>query len=436
MQSSTTRTCPLSGRCTPASSLQQRGLADSAFPGDHGDPAGRNVQPQRADRTPLAGGPDGRAGHPQSRNGRQVGPGSGGRRAGVQDRQHLRRGGDPVGGGMELGAELTQRQVGLRREDQHRQPHLQRQIPVDQPQPDRDGDERDRQGRQQLQHHGRQERDPQGHHGRLAVVVGDAADGLRLRLGPAEHLERGKPRHHVGEVPGQPGQTGPLRPGLPVGVPADQGHEQRDQGQRAGHDQRAGEVSGEQVPQHDQRDHHRQHQLRQVSGDVVVQGFHAAGGQHRQLTAVLTRAPSWTERRGPAQQVAAEPRSHGTRAAAGNLLCGPGEPGPQRDHQRKPGQPAADRGGVLPVDDHVGQDSGDQHGLDDNHDGSGDPEQHGGHQQGAHSGRVTHQPRVERSHQASVTEQTDSLFARRCSSDHRVRSSVPPPVAFVVPLDM
>ena len=165
-----------------------------------------------------------------------------------------------------------------------------------------DGDQRDRDGREEFQREGGQEGDPQRAQRRAPVVVGDLADGLRLRLGPAEDLQGGQPGHHVQEVARQPGQQPPLpvHPGL--GGPADEHHEQRDQRQRHHDDRRRHPVRGDDPGEHRDRDHDREAELRQIAGEVVVERVDAPGGQ-REHQAIRCAA------REPARARAARPRS-------------------------------------------------------------------------------------------------------------------------------
>ena len=83
---------------------------------------------------------------------------------------------EPVGAGVELRAELAERQVELRREDEHRQPGPEAEAPVDEPHADRDRDERDAERRRQLEHRSRQEADAQRRHRLCPVALADLGD--------------------------------------------------------------------------------------------------------------------------------------------------------------------------------------------------------------------------------------------------------------------
>jgi hypothetical protein len=105
-------------------------------------------------------------------------------------------------------------------------------------------------------------------------------------VGPPEHRERRQALHGVEELPAQALQQGPLLLGAGLGVPADQRHEQRDQRQRQPHDQRRQPVGQGDRDEHRARHQHREHELRQVAGDVVVHPVEAAAGERRHLAGV------------------------------------------------------------------------------------------------------------------------------------------------------
>lgn len=198
---------------------------------------------------------------------------------GLQDLEDLLRRRESLGRRVVLRAHLPDRQIRLGRQDQDHQPDGEVHPAVDQPHPDGDGDERDRQGREQFQGERRDEGDPQGAHGGAPVVAGDPADRLGLGLGPAEDLERGESGDHIEEVSGEPGQHPPLtvHPGL--GRPADEDHEDRDQRKGARDDGGGDPVLGDDPYEHRDGYDHREPQLGEIAGEVVVQGVDAPGGE-------------------------------------------------------------------------------------------------------------------------------------------------------------
>ncbi len=181
-----------------------------------------------------------------------------------------------------LGTHLPQRQIRLGRQHQDDQTDVQVHLAVHEPHADRHGDQGDGDRGQQLQREGGQEGDAQRPHRRLPVLTGDPPDRLGLCLGPAEHLQRRQARPDVQEVPGQPGQQPPLtvHPGLRG--PADQHHEDRDQGERPEDDGRRDPVLGDDPREHRHRHHHGEPELRQIAREVVVQGIDPAGRQRHQ----------------------------------------------------------------------------------------------------------------------------------------------------------
>ena len=224
---------------------------------------------------------------------------------------------------------------------------------------------------------------------------------------------------------GQPGQAGPLRAGLPVGVPPDERHEQRDQRQGDQHDDPTGQVGAEHVDQHDHGHHHRQHQLRQVAGQVGVQRLDPGGRQHGEPPPVLTGAPARAQRRGVQHQVPAQPGGDRRRAAPGEFLRGPGQRRPDRDDHCQRAQPAGDLVRAGPADDDVGQNPGQQDRLHHDDHRGGHTQCHRQPDQPAHAGGVAGQARVEGSHGTSETETTDSGRATRTALDHRGEHDLP-----------
>jgi hypothetical protein len=205
-------------------------------------------------------------------------------------------------------------------------------------------------------------------------------------------------------------------PATTVGVPADQRHEQRDQRQGDQHDDGAGQVGAEQVDQHHHRHHHREHQLRQVAGQVGVQRFDPGGGQDGEPPGLFAGSPAGTQRGRVQHQIAPQPGGDRRRTAPGQFLRRPGQPGADRDHHGQHPQAAGDLFQAGPADDHLGQDPGQQDGLDDHHQRRQNTQDHGQHDQPAHAGGVPGQSRVEGSHGTSETERSDSRAAAAAPS--------------------
>ena len=110
----------------------------------------------------------------------------------LQHGEDLGRGGEAFRGVVEAGTHGAQRQVDLRGEDEHDQAGPQVEVTLDQAQPHRHGDQRDREGGQQLQDERGEERHPQRLQGRAPVLLGQRAQARRLVGCPAErdqHVE-------------------------------------------------------------------------------------------------------------------------------------------------------------------------------------------------------------------------------------------------------
>lgn len=210
---------PLVGYGEPEEHVQQGGLADAAR-ADQGDGLprlhGERRGVQRGFSAALVA--YGHARQLQAQRVREVlgarGPGFG-----LQDREDLLGGRQPLGRRVVLRSDLADRQIRLRGQDQDHQAGVEVEFAVDEPHADRDGDEGNRQGRQQFQGERGQEGDPQGAQGGAAVVGGDRTDRFGLGLGPPEDLQGRQPGDDVQEVPGEPGQQlatdGPSATGWP-----------------------------------------------------------------------------------------------------------------------------------------------------------------------------------------------------------------------------
>ncbi len=193
--------------------------------------------------------------------------------------------------GVELHADLAQRQIRLGREQQHEEADRERQRPVDEPEPDRDCDDRDRDRREELEHETREERDAEHAHRLAAVLVGDTLDGRGGTVLPAEDLEGRQALHGVGEARREALQRAPLLLLHRARGEADQNHEDRDEGKGEQH----GEARDPVLPPHHRQDQRRRddglHQLRQVAAEVRLERFESAPGGHRKGSGVPGAEP-------------------------------------------------------------------------------------------------------------------------------------------------
>ena len=150
-------------------------------------------------------------------------------------------------------------------------PAHERHVASDEPQPDRHGDERDREARGELEREPREERDAQHLHGACAIVIGHRADAGDLPFGAAERHERRQSADDLEESARQRGEALPLPPLHGLGRHADERHEHRDQRQHD-HEHEARQRVGDphRDDEHGRRDH-RQHELREVGAEVRVE---------------------------------------------------------------------------------------------------------------------------------------------------------------------
>ena len=332
---------PGRGLGEPQQQGEQRAFPGSAVAADRDDLARTDLQAgagQRGDVPAWVAQPDVVQGDrvtAQVRDrarGAARGGGGGGRQRQVEDVQGLGGRGRALLTSVEVQAHRSQRQVRLRREEQHQQRGLVAHVTAEQPQPDLDRDHGGGQRRGQLQHQRGQERGTQRAHGSRPVLVGHVGDHLLLGRGPAEHLERGQPLDDIEEVPAQPGQQVPLPLGLGLRMQADQDREDRDQGHGHRDDQGRDPVRGRDPHQHRDRDHAGQHELGQVAGEVRVQGVQPLGGQGGELARPLPAQPGGPEPERVLGQGPAELGFHCGGGAERGALATVGEHGPQGHH--------------------------------------------------------------------------------------------------------
>ena len=157
---------------------------------------------------------------------------------GVEQVQHALGDRDAVRARVELRAEAPQRQVQLGRQDQHEEGGLEADAAARQPHPDRDRDERDAEGRGELEHRPGEEAHAEGGHRGPPVLLADVGDRVRLLLAAVQGPQGREPAHDVEEVRREHAQREPALPGALLGVAPDEPHEHRHERQREQHDQR------------------------------------------------------------------------------------------------------------------------------------------------------------------------------------------------------
>ena len=207
-------------------------------------------------------------------------PATGGR---VREVEQALCDGGAVRARVPLGREVPQRQIELGREHEHGQGRLEADVPLREPNPHDDGDERDPERRSELQDRAGQERDPQRPHRRPAVLVAHVRDALRLNGSAVEGPERRQASHDVEEVVREQRQRLPALTRLPSGLPAHQPHEDRDERKRQDH-----HAGGQRVDRHHDRedcdrDDDGEHDLREVAREGRLERVDARDGRRRHL---------------------------------------------------------------------------------------------------------------------------------------------------------
>ena len=121
------------------------------------------------------------------------------------------------------------------------------QLPIVEPETDKDGHHCDADGGEELQRQRRQEGNAEHLHGALAVILRDSGDDRRLGTTGVEELQRRQALDGVEDMGAHPRQLAPLALVQSLRPLADEDHEQRDQRRREHHDQ-----PGDPVRRHDE----------------------------------------------------------------------------------------------------------------------------------------------------------------------------------------
>ena len=394
---------PALGTPEPEQQVEQGRLARAAGAADADGLGGSDPQPEPLEHRPGAA-VDGDVLHPQ-RHARGVGGGAtvaaGRHGRGLEDREHLARGGEALHAVVEAGAHGPQRQVDLRGQHDREQAGLQVQRAVDEAQADRDRDQGDRQGGQDLEHQRGEERDAQGPHRGAAVLVGDGAEALGLASGPAERDEDVEPGDEVEEVVAEHGERPPAPRRVVAGVQADQDHEDRDERDRRRDDDGRHPVRGEQPDPHEHRHRRGQQQGRQVAPQVPVERVHAAGRQGGELGGGGQAGVAGPEPQDVVDEVGAQLGPDARAGAHGGGLRGPGQQGPSRDHADQDQEHRGQDGEALAAEERPAHGAREQVRLGDDESGRGHARGGREHHEGAGRADVAQQARVERPHGAA-----------------------------------
>ena len=302
----------------------------------------------------------------------------------------------PFGAGVVVRPEEAERKVRLGGEDEDEQGGGEAQVATEQTKADGHRHERHGEGGQQLEDQRREERHPQGGHGGRAVAVRDVADRGHLGLGPAEDLEGREAGHHVEEVAGQAlEQTGlASHPNLRRG--AHQRHEQRDQRHRHRDDHRRDPVGPQHHDDDGDRDDDGQEQLREIPGEVAVQGVDAAGRQHHQAAGAFPVDAGRPEMHDPLHQGCPQVRLGRCRGPLGRTFSEPGDQRATEDDQASSSTERADVRQALMVDDDIGDGVGDEPRLGQHQPGGHATENNGQHQVAASPAGVVQEAGVDR----------------------------------------
>jgi hypothetical protein len=365
---------------------QGGGLAGAAGAGDGGEPGGRHFQVQAAQDGRAAG-----VAEPErfQAQGYAVPVGSGCPRPvriGVRDR-FGQDGQQPFGrgagrqAGMVLGAESAQGQVEFRRQQQDEKAALEGHIAGEQAETDEDGHQGNADGGQEFEHQGREKSHAQHRDGGLPVLVGDPGDDARLPAAGAEGPDGGQALQAVQKTRAKGGQPAPLALVELFGLPADEHHEQGNEGRRAEQDQPAGQAEGKDKGQYGQGDQRGQRGLGQKARIVAFQALHAVD----HLVGQFPRRPGAQPLRPHSLQMGVELHPDIGLDLQGRLepavFAGPDQ-GEARGHDgRQQQQRRPDIGGRPPVEHHRLDDGPQEAGLDDKQHTGGQPQGNGQEQQ-------------------------------------------------------
>ena len=302
---------------------------------------------------------------------------------------------------MELGPELAQRRVQLGRQHEHRQRGLQSHVAVDQPDADDHRHERDTERRRELQHRAGQEGDPERPHGGAAVALSDGGEGGGLGPAAVVRAQRRQAAHDVEEVGREQAQRLPALAGALLGAASDQPHEDRHQRQRQEHHAGRQRIDPRHPGQHGDRHDGRQHELRQVAGEVRLEAVDALDARGRDLGRLGAVEGRRCVAQAPLGELDPEPgQRRRSSAPAGHLEAPPQHPAQRERHgeEHDVGRDIGRRGAVEGARDHRCE----QRRLDQDQQRRAEPERDVGREQPAHRPRPPDEAPVERAHQPAV----------------------------------
>ena len=206
-------------------------------------------------------------------------------------------------------------------------------------------------------------------HGRHPVPLAHLVDDLDLAAGPAITDERGQAPHDVEKVPAEGGERGPAFVRVVLGRLADQGREERQQGQGEHDDEGAQPVNPDQGDDGEHRHDHGGDERGEEARGIRLDGGGALRGERDR--AIGGGAALGRERQPPGEQGPPQRGRHLDPGPGGDPFGDPGKTGPRGEqagapHHRHGHRVAADDG-----DDERGDRKGEpdrRQPLDDPHD--------------------------------------------------------------------
>ena len=391
------------GRAEPEEERRHGALAGAAHTCQRDDlsPSDLEIEPVQ-DRRPAIGMPDAHPFEPYRCPGRRwIRAAPSHRRSGsldqVDDAVGRRQ---PVGARVELGRERAEGRVQLRCQQEDRERRTESDRAIDQPDPQRDGHQRGRDRRREIQDGSGHEGDPEHVHRGPAILLARLVETSRLRLGSVERTQRRKPADHINEVRREPCERFPASPRPRLGRATDQDHEHGDDRQRDEHD-RGGREIDRRGPAQDHEGHQRrQRELGQVPSEVGLEPVHALDRRGGDLRRLGTVAGERRLREAALDQRQPELGENANGGTSTHRLESASED-PACEHDRHQG---GDRAPARHLASERGHDDLREHdGVEQDHHGDEEPEDDIDRQGSARTPRPPEEPRIEGAH-GSVAE--------------------------------
>ncbi len=255
---------------------------------------------------------------------------------------------------MKCRAEIAQRPVELRGEQQHRERVAERQAGVEQPEADLDGDDGDADRGQQLERQRRHERHAQRRHRHGAEALAGPRDRVGFGVRPSERPEQRQRLDGVEEPRAQAGERDELPAGARPRCAADEPREERNERTGDGEDEGRQRVDHEDGCEDEQRHRRREPRLGRDLADVRLDRLDAADERVDQLARTFGRCAAGAAPQQRAHQSVTDGdldvaggRVRGQLAQPRHAGAGEGEGGEAREQAPQAGdRAAADEDGV------------------------------------------------------------------------------------------